>query len=362
MKETECTFFSASGRTAGPEELFFDIETTGLSPDRAIVYLIGCAWYAGGCWHLKQWFADTREAEKDLLRAFSDHCSRFRALVHFNGDGFDLPFLMRRFGHHHLTPAFSSLESRDLYRAVRPLKKLLGLGDLKLKSLERFLGIEREDPFTGGQLIEIYDHYLGTRDPKLEHFLMLHNEEDIKGMPELLPLLDFPDWQSGTFSLLQMTREPFRRLDGTKAEEAFLTFTGEYPVPRAFTSHHPSGAVLAVRECRVTLRLPLFEGTLFHYYPNYRDYYYLPLEHRAVHKSVGEFVDKRYREKATPANCCVSRNGIFLPLPDACLEPNFRTDPKSREIYLEWDEARFSSAEAATAFLQGWLRRFQSGK
>ena len=74
----------------GPPEtlLFFDIETTGFSADTALVYLIGCVWYQEGSWNLAQWFADSKEAEKEILAAFFSWAGKFSTLVHFNGDTF----------------------------------------------------------------------------------------------------------------------------------------------------------------------------------------------------------------------------------------------------------------------------------
>ena len=76
--------------------LFFDIETTGFSGDRCQLYLIGCTYYSQGSWRLIQWFADTADAEADVLAAFFEFLDGYRVLVHFNGDGFDIPYLLKR--------------------------------------------------------------------------------------------------------------------------------------------------------------------------------------------------------------------------------------------------------------------------
>ena len=47
--------------------LFFDIETTGFSGDYASVYLIGCVWHDGNTWILTQYFAETRDAEEEVV-------------------------------------------------------------------------------------------------------------------------------------------------------------------------------------------------------------------------------------------------------------------------------------------------------
>lgn len=80
------------------ELLFFDIETTGFSGDYSTLYLIGCTYYRDGSWHLIQWFADTLNAEEELLHAFFAFMEHYRYLIHFNGDGFDIPYLLKRCG------------------------------------------------------------------------------------------------------------------------------------------------------------------------------------------------------------------------------------------------------------------------
>ena len=48
--------------------LFINIETTGLSPKSADIYLIGCAYHDNGNWHVCQFFAETPDQEKRFLR------------------------------------------------------------------------------------------------------------------------------------------------------------------------------------------------------------------------------------------------------------------------------------------------------
>ena len=54
---------------------------------------------------------------------------------------------------------------------------------MKQKSIEQFLGLAREDKYNGGQLIEVYREYLMTHESFLYDLLILHNEDDLKGMP-----------------------------------------------------------------------------------------------------------------------------------------------------------------------------------
>ena len=135
--------------------LFFDIETTGFSGDRCQLYLIGCTYYKDNTWNLIQWFADTRAAEADLLHHFFKFLEQYKTLVHFNGDGFDIPFLLKRCKHFNLPYSFDNVASFDIYKKVKPYRNLLRLDSLKQKSIEQFLEISRTDKYNGGQLIEV---------------------------------------------------------------------------------------------------------------------------------------------------------------------------------------------------------------
>ena len=155
--------------------LFFDIETTGFSGDYSNLYLIGCTYYKNDSWHLIQWFADTRESEPELLHAFFRFLKNYKILVHFNGDGFDIPYLLKRCKFYGFPYDFSQVESFDIYRKIKPYRYLLQLDSLKQKSIECFLGINREDTYNGGQLIEVYHDYLRSHDDYLYQLLILHN-------------------------------------------------------------------------------------------------------------------------------------------------------------------------------------------
>ena len=96
--------------------MFFDIETTGFSGEYSTLYLIGCTYYREGGWRLIQWFADTLNAEEELLHAFFKFMEPFRFLIHFNGDGFDIPYLLKRCKAYDLEYDFQEIESIDIYR------------------------------------------------------------------------------------------------------------------------------------------------------------------------------------------------------------------------------------------------------
>ena len=118
------------------ELLFFDIETTGFSGANNMVYLIGCVFFQKEKARFIQWFADDRESEPQILESFFTFLKNYTTLIHFNGDTFDIPFLLKRCRVFLLPYDFDKIKSIDLYKQARPLKKLLGLESLKQKSID----------------------------------------------------------------------------------------------------------------------------------------------------------------------------------------------------------------------------------
>ena len=79
-------------------DVFFDIETTGLSWRTSHLYLIGALFFdpAADTFTLRQWFLDRPTEEKEMLVSFFTFLSDVKRLVHFNGTTFDLPYLTHK--------------------------------------------------------------------------------------------------------------------------------------------------------------------------------------------------------------------------------------------------------------------------
>ena len=359
---------------SGCRPLFLDIETTGLSPVNSHVYLIGYIFQdsygnivpendasADPCknsaadsrqdetvpeadasaydktnsgtnvrWRFIQWLAETPREEREILVRAAAFADRFDCLVHFNGDHFDLPYLHRRCEGYGIRDNFLTARSFDLYRELAGCKKFLGLENCRLKTIEKYLGIAREDLYDGGTLIEVYKEYARRHDSKKLKLLLLHNEEDVVGMPELLPLLAFAELMAGELYLEGAAPEAQLRdmsdfsRSGGSSDTFSTTRAGSVCIDIAF----PLADSLPKEACasllgytvrasgdRLTLTLPVYTGELKYFFPNFRDYYYLPEEGIAVHKSVAAYVDKNHREQATARNCFTTKTGTFVPVP-----------------------------------------------
>ncbi len=314
--------------------LFLDIETTGFAARSSYLYLIGCAYYLAGKWRTIQWMAEQYEQEADILKAFFEFAKLYRYLIHFNGNNFDLPFIAQKCEQHALPYTFDNFQGMDLYRRISPYKFFLKIPNCKQKTLEQFLGIERKDVFSGGELIGIYHDCVKNPTEFSENSLLLHNSDDLKGMLQTLPILAYYDLFNQPVKARKVQANSYRDVNGHSRKELMITLTLDPPLPRQIST--------AVGNCyfrgngtEAVLKIPIFEEELKYFYSNYNDYYYLPAEDVALHKSVAGFVDKDYRVHATAATCYTRKFSTYLPQWDILFKPFFKRDYQSKELFFE---------------------------
>ena len=176
----------------GLKPAFFDIETTGLSARNSTLYLIGALWYDDNVIYVRQWFNDDGLSEHELLKSFNDFCLNYSHLIHFNGLTFDIPYLCQKADIHGFdNPSWNNMSQIDIYKDIRAYKRLLGLDNMKQVSIEDYLGIRRDDTYTGKELINIYQRYVAMPDEHKESILLLHNHDDLLGMPAISHILAY---------------------------------------------------------------------------------------------------------------------------------------------------------------------------
>ncbi len=358
--------------------LFIDIETTGLSPRNSELYLIGAGFYKDGKWMVSQFFAQSTAQEEEVLSAFSDFSRSFSKLVHFNGDRFDIPFLQHKYEEYKLSDPFEKMESFDLYKHVKGYKTALGLPDCKQKTIELFLGIDREDKYDGGKLIAVYKDYEESKDDELQRLLLLHNFEDVKGMLKLLPVLNYEEFFSlfrnlpkisvrtdeeidearymptakdlngseddaltGPLTLplraVKVQANRYKDYDGKEKSEVYMKLALPLELPSSVTGNE-NGCFFKAKGREAILKVPLYETELKYFYSNYKDYYYLPQEDMAIHKSLATFVDKDFREKAKPENCYTKKEGQYLMEWDLVFAPFFKRDYTDKSFFFDLNE------------------------
>lgn len=359
--------------------LFFDIETTGLKADASSIYLIGCCFFEDECWQVVQWFADGYDSEGEIISCFIEAAKKHPFLVQYNGEAFDITYLKKKALSYKMNfpeiikqkesyEAVKQVEngdvinekgiqaqkclSIDLLLHFRHLKKLCSLKSLKLKEVESLFGIERKDPFSGGELLYAYsdymklkllsvnkenkkaslpdfdttkkysgysseDFYASLKNKNMDILLedmLLHNIEDVISLLSLFcvtratELFFYPGliWDMSMIS---------NHLYWEENEDKKLLHAGDIIIPAKKSLKvecipgislylHPEGFELEAESIRTELKL---------FFPDYRNYYYLPLEDYALHKSIGEYIDRERRERAKPCTAYTRHENEYIP-------------------------------------------------
>ncbi len=315
--------------------LFFDIETTGFTSRSSYLYLIGCAYYQGCKWHTIQWLAENYTEETAVLTAFFEFAKQYKCLIHFNGNNFDLPFITQKCEQLDLSFSFEAFQGIDIYKRVSPYKYFLKLPNCKQKTLEQFLGINRQDVFSGGELIGIYHDYVKSPTEFAEKALFLHNADDLKGMLQVTTMLSYYDlFNEPTLKARKVQANHYKDINGNKRKELLITLQLPSPLPKP-VSASANNCYFRGEETEATLKIPIYEEELKYFYSNYKDYYYLPTEDVALHKSVAGFVEKEHRVQASATNCYTRKFSCYLPQWEILFKPFFKRDYKSRELFFE---------------------------
>lgn len=314
--------------------LIFDIETTGFSPKNTFCYLIGCIYFQDHSFKLIQWFADSNQDEKEILESFFHFLADYKAVFHYNGNGFDIPYLIKKANFYHLESTLQNKDSIDLYKLISPYKKFFKLENLKQKTIETFLNINRDDKYNGGQLISIYNDYLICPNEKARQLLLLHNKDDICGLFALFPMLSYHALFNGLFTITGFDVKSYTDLIHQQQFEFYIEIKLQIELPRRISYGYNDFYFVGNNKIG-KLKIKVCSDELKFFYHNYKDYYYLPNEDIAIHKSVASYVDKEFRTKAKSSNCYIRKSGHFLPQEQVIVSPCFRTKYNDKKTYFE---------------------------
>lgn len=169
---------------------FFDIETTGFSRSKDIVYLVGFLIYDGSNYIIKQYLLESIDEENQLLNCLIDDFNNSECLITFNGDTFDIPFLNSKYKNHNINYRIPMEKSVDIYKIIKKNKYLFDLKSFKLKSIEKHLGINRKDTKSGKECISLFYDYLNNNSEESKKIILQHNYDDLYYLPSVLRILD----------------------------------------------------------------------------------------------------------------------------------------------------------------------------
>lgn len=355
-QELQIPVFSWKTRIQTEKTLYIDIETTGLNRRRSHLYLLGAMYKSGTSYVLRQWFAERPSDEENILRDFFSFCTGFSFLVQFNGSNFDLPYLCHKADYYDISTATMPADVTDLYQLYRPLKRVLSQNNMKLTSLEAVTGYPRTDHHSGKDLIKVYETWLQTADPDLLSVLCQHNTDDIAGMLWLERL--------DTLTALRTDSLVPERLQLTVSEQTgYLCFICQYPSVSLPTLHLQTEDTLTLdcRENTIILSVPVYEGTLYHFFRDYKNYYYFPAEDRALHKSVAIYADSSSRVRATKETCYEPYTGRFLRTFAPLNLTMFQTRAQEKNLwFITYDDSFLTNTKTQELYVRHMIQSLLS--
>lgn len=191
---------SGASVTTGPVDgnlLFVDLETTGLAGGAGTyAFLVGCAWFDGGRFRVRQLFLANYVAERALLLALGDLARTAGTVVTYNGKSFDLPLVETRFTMHRMHTPFAAMPHIDMLHPARRLWRRAGDSAMRaagvetgrdgsqagcrLSVLEQVLcGHTREGDVPGFEIPARYFHFVRTGDARPLGAVLEHNRLDL---------------------------------------------------------------------------------------------------------------------------------------------------------------------------------------
>lgn len=337
------------------QTLFIDIETTGLHARSSSLYMIGCIYHTEQTYQLIQWVSENYEDEKCILTAFADFAGKYFTLIHFNGNTFDIPYLCEKMAQYDIDFSFEQFEGIDLFRRLSPFKQFLKLANCKQQTLEDFLHNERVDHTQGGDLIPLYHEYVISHQEDTLQILLQHNESDLKGLIDICSLLSVHDLFYKPLRVVKVQANYYQDINGNTCPEILMDIKLSTPLPVAI-NYHANDCYFRGEGTSCNLRVPIYEEEMKYFYSNYKDYYYLPVEDIAIHKTVAAYVDKDFRETAHASNCYTRKTAKFLPQWDVIFTPFFKRDYQSKELFFELTNEFKTQRESFNLYAQHILR------
>ena len=103
----------------------------------------------------------------------------------------------------------------------------------------------------------------------------------------------------------------------------------------------------------VRLRVPVYEMAPYYFFEDYKNYYYLPVEDKAIHKSLATFVSKEFRKPATRETARQQKSGSFLPQVTEQIGPPFRFRHADELCFFEQCD---HDAQNIRDYILNWFR------
>ena len=280
---------------------------------------------------LISWISEQESDEYEMLTALSDALDSIRRIITFNGNAFDLPHLHQKYKAFDLMDPLQGKQYLDLMLRLKPISRFLALPSGKLADFAGFLHLAQPDasdevlprpalPDGSDKVLQASFHFLPGAEEKHE----AGTPNDALYTLECMSLLHYADFLDQGARIREVT-----------TDEERVIFRLHYPdgFPVGFSVHDSGFHLRFSEDGTVLLSSRICNGSIRYYHTDVKNYWYLPLEGYAIHKSAAQYVDKSRREKAVRENCY-----HLVPV-----SPAFLQDPAMLDGYLKSVLAYFAT-------------------
>ena len=170
----------------------FDIETTGIYSNRDRIIAASFCNTDGS--ELRQYFSESSASEHLTVFSILSELQDCDAVITYNGQSFDVPFVLTRAKKYGLADSLPAFQSIDIYRWLRsywPLAETLP--SLSQKAVEKVLGLDasRTDRINGEECIRLYSEYINLDNDDARDLILLHNADDVRQLAAITRSLSF---------------------------------------------------------------------------------------------------------------------------------------------------------------------------
>nr|WP_312578726.1 ribonuclease H-like domain-containing protein [Sedimentibacter sp.] len=167
------------------ESFFFDIETTGLSRLYSDIISITVLFMENNTYKIYQLYCEYKIDEKEVIKLLEELIKSKKYIITYNGNSFDIPFIMNKCRKYELSFDLDSFIKIDLYRDIKNIHNKIDTDNLKLKTVEEFFKIKRNDTITGQDVLILYEAYCIEPRKEFSEIILQHNYEDVYNLPIL---------------------------------------------------------------------------------------------------------------------------------------------------------------------------------
>ncbi|MBP1927066.1 uncharacterized protein YprB with RNaseH-like and TPR domain [Sedimentibacter acidaminivorans] len=161
------------------DAFFFDIETTGLSREYSNIISITTLLMEDNKYKVYQLYCEYKIDEKEVIKYFKDLVRTKKYVVTYNGNNFDIPFIINKCKQNDINFNWDLFVKIDLYSDMKNIRNKIDIINLKLKTVEEFFGIKRYDTITGQDVLVLYEAYCIEPKKEFSQLILQHNYEDV---------------------------------------------------------------------------------------------------------------------------------------------------------------------------------------